>query len=119
LKEASKEGITVCEPVGKHHIGTSVINNRQLANERYDAKLFYARNKALQHLEPTEPEQKVPQWSRYKYCVAYWGRRFVDETPSDDGLVREHDERQPYIQQDIMDALINDHSCHSYRALSN
>jgi hypothetical protein len=68
--KASKEGIAVCEPVGKH-IGTSVINNRQLASERYDAKLFYARDKALQHLEPTEPEQKVPQWRLYKYRVAY------------------------------------------------
>ena len=41
--KASKEGIAVCEPIGKHHIGTSVINNRQLASERYDAKFFYAR----------------------------------------------------------------------------
>ncbi len=45
--KASKEGIAVCEPVGKHHIGTSVINNRQLASECYDAKNFYVRDKAL------------------------------------------------------------------------
>ncbi len=33
-------------------------------------------------------------------------------------LAREHDERQPFVMQDILDALIEGHSCHSYRALS-
>ena len=121
--KAAKEGVPICEPVGKH-IGTSVINNRQLASERYDAKFFYAREKALQYLEPTAPEQKTPQWRNYKFRVAYWGKQFEETTLTAEEmayyarLVREHDERQPYIQQDIMDALIHGHSCHSYRALS-
>jgi hypothetical protein len=40
--KTEKEGIVVGAPIGKH-IGTSVINNRQLARERYDAKFFNAR----------------------------------------------------------------------------
>ncbi len=44
--KAEKAGIVIGGTIGKH-IGTSVINNRQLARERYDAKCFYARQKAL------------------------------------------------------------------------
>ena len=49
---AEKEGIMIGGTIGKH-IGTSVINNRQLARERYDAKFFYARQKALMNCELT------------------------------------------------------------------
>jgi hypothetical protein len=63
--KASKEGISIGETVGKH-IGTSVINNRQLARERFDAKFFYAREKAMQSREATEPAQNVKKWQCYK-----------------------------------------------------
>ncbi len=101
-----------------------MITDRQLARERYDAKLFYAREKALQSREPTEAAQKVPEWRCYKYRVAFGGKRFeenvlsAEEMSYNSRLARKHDERQPYIQQDIMDALIHGHSCHSYRAQS-
>ncbi len=74
--------------------------------------------------EPPEAAQKVPEWQCYKYQVAYWGKVFAEkalddqEMPYYSRLAREHDERQPYIKQDILDALIEGHSCHSYRALS-
>jgi hypothetical protein len=121
--KAAKEGIGIGETIG-NHVGTSVINNRKLARERYDAKFFYAREKALQCREPTEFAQKVKEWQCYKYRVAFWGRRFdeklltAEEMTYYNRLMKEHDDRQPYVQQDILDALINGHSCHSYRALS-
>ncbi len=121
--KAAKEGIAIGETIGKH-MSTSVITNRQLARERYAAKFFFAREKALQSREPTEPAQKVKEWQCYKYRVAFWGQRFEANvlTPEEISyyarLAREHDERQPYIKQDILDALILGHSCHSYRALS-
>jgi hypothetical protein len=121
--KAEKEGRVVGTTIGKH-IGTSVISNRQLARERYDAKFFYAREKALTNLEPTLATQKVPEWDSYKYRVAYWGLVFADKAQDEQDisyylrLAREHDERQPFIQQEILDALIEGHSCRSYRALS-
>ncbi len=121
--KAAKEGIAKGETIGKH-MGTSVITNRQLVRERYDEKFFYAREKALQSREPTEPAHKVKEWQCYKYRVAFWGQRFEENvlTPEEMSyyarLAREHDERQPYIKQDILDTLILGHSCYSYRALS-
>jgi hypothetical protein len=56
--------------------------------------------------------------------VAYWGKVFAEQVVDEQNmsycsrLAREHDERQPFIQQEILDALIEGHSCHSYRALS-
>jgi hypothetical protein len=113
--KAAKEGIPIGETIGKH-MGTSVITNRQLARERYDAKFFYAREKALQSREQTEPAYKVKEWQCYKYRVAFWGKRFEENVLTAEEmsyyarLAREHDERQPYIQQDIMDSLILGHS---------
>ncbi len=68
----------------------------------------------------------MPEWQYYKFRVTYWGKLWADTCKELDAqemsyysrLAREHDERQPYIQQDILDALIEGHSCHSYRALS-
>ncbi len=88
------------ETVG-NHVGTSVINNRKLARERYDAKFFYAREKALQCREATEPDQKVKEWQCHKYRVAYCGRRFDENVLTDEEisyyhrLAREHDDWQP------------------------
>jgi hypothetical protein len=75
--KAEKEGmvILVSATIGKH-IGTSVISNRQLARERYDAKLVYARGKSLTNREPALAAQRVPEWECYKYRVAYWGQVF-------------------------------------------
>jgi hypothetical protein len=62
--KAEKDGIVIGGTIGKH-IGTSVINNRQLARERYDAKFFYARQKALMNSEPPKDQQKVKEWQNY------------------------------------------------------
>jgi hypothetical protein len=67
---------------------------------------------------------KVKEWQCHKYRIAFWGTRFdenvltAEEISYYNRLAREHDDRQPYVQQNILDALINGHSCHSYRALS-
>ncbi len=65
--KAEKEGIVIGGTIGKH-IGTSVINNRVIARERYDANCFYARQKALMNSEPPEDQQKVKEWQNYKYA---------------------------------------------------
>ncbi len=54
--KAEQDGIVIGGTIGKH-IGTSVINNRVLARERYDAKFFYARQKALTNTETPEDQQ--------------------------------------------------------------
>ena len=121
--KAEQDGIVIGGTIGKH-IGTSVINNRVLARERYDAKFFYARQKALTNTETPEDQQQVKEWQNYKYRVAYWGKVYAEQVVDEQDmsyysrLAREHDERQPFIQQEILDALIEGHSCHSYRALS-
>ncbi len=69
-------------------------------------------------------EQRVPDWSKYKYRVGYFGKIFDKNVLNGVDLslyeryAKEHDIRQPQIKDDIMDALIIVNNCHSYRALS-
>ncbi len=76
--KAEKNGIVIGPTIGKH-LGTSVISHRPLARERYDAKIFYARKKALLKCDPTEAGDKVPEWQCYKYRVVYWGKSFAEK----------------------------------------
>ena len=125
LKE-SKQGIIEVAP--KKHTDTSVINCRVLARERFNAKYFYTHEKAItsRDVDPmaTTQAQYRPEWLRYKYRVGYWGKEFdkLIETQQDvsayERMARQHDERQPFIQDEIMDALIHSNNCTSYRALS-
>ena len=105
------------------HTGTSVIDCRELARERYNAKHFYCHEQALSSREPMEAGMKTTLWNKYKHRVAYWGHIY-DKLVADGGDIsmytrkaREHDERQPYIQDDLLDAL-HRNNCTSYRALS-
>ena len=122
LKE-SKQSYTAVTTI-KKHTGTSVIDCRDMARERYNAKHFYCHHQALTSREPTEDDMITrPLWHKYKHRVAYWGIKF-DQLVAESGdvsmytrMAREHDERQPYIQDDLLDAL-HRNNCTSYRALS-
>ena len=66
---------------------------------------------------------KTALWHKYKHRVAYWGLKF-DKLVAEGGdvtmytrMAREHDERQPYVQEDLLEAL-HRNNCTSYRALS-
>ncbi len=121
LKEAKQGYTPVITP--KKHIGTCVIACRDMARERYNAKNFYSHQHALSSRNPSEKDMKTPLWLKYKHRVAYWGKQF-DNVVAEGGditmyerLAREHDERQPYVQDDLLDAL-HRNNCTSYRALS-
>ena len=121
LKEAKQGYTPVSTP--KKHIGTSVIDCREMARERYNAKHFYCHQNALSSRDPSEGDMNTQLWHKYKHRVAYWGQKFDmlvaeggDITPYE-RLAREHDERQPYVQDDLLDAL-HRNNCTSYRALS-
>ncbi len=112
----------------KKHTDTSVITCRVLARERFNAKFFYTHEKAItsRDLDPLSPTQSQyrDERLRYKYRVGYWGKEFdkLIETHQDvsayERMAKQHDERQPFIQEEIMDALIHSNNCTSYRALS-
>ena len=73
---------------------------------------------------PTSEDQRVPDWTKYKYRIGYFGKQFdkLVENGEDISqytrLAKQHDVRQPFIKEDILDALMVVNNCHSYRALS-
>ncbi len=72
--------------------------------------------------DPTENDQKTELWLKYKHRLAYWRKRFV-ATCGDMSfytrIAKEYDQCQPFIQGDILDALILSNNCTaSFRALS-
>ncbi len=107
-------GIALVGDVAKPNAykGQSVIESRELALERYNPKFFYAHEKAMVTRTPTCDDQKVPAWNIYKYRVGHFGKEYdtIVENGGDVShyirLVKQHDVRQPYIKDDIMDALI-------------
>jgi hypothetical protein len=123
LKE-QKMGVTVKQNIPTKHTGQFVIDCRELARERYNPKFFYCHEQAMLWREPTCDEQRVPEWSKYKYRVGYFGTKFdvCVENNEDlsfyERLAKEHDIRQPFIKDEIMDALMQVNNCLSYRALS-
>ncbi len=56
--------------------------------------------------------------------MGYWGKEFdkliatEQDVSAYERMARQHDERQPFIQEEIMDALLHTNNCTSYRALS-
>ena len=96
LKE-SKQSYTAVTTI-KKHTGTSVIDCRDMARERYNAKHFYCHHQALTSREPTEDDMITrPLWHKYKHRVAYWGIKF-DQLVAEGGdvsmytrMAREHD----------------------------
>ncbi len=121
LKESKQSYTAVITP--KKHTGTSVTDCREMARERYNARHFYCHHQALASRDPTEDDTKTTLWHKYKHRVAYWGFKF-DKLVAEGGdvtmyprMAREHDERQPYVQEDLLEAL-HRNNCTSYRALS-
>jgi hypothetical protein len=63
-------------------------------------------------------------WTKYKYRIGQFGNQFdkLVENGEDISeytrLAKQHDVRQPFIKEDILDALMVVNNCHSYRALS-
>jgi hypothetical protein len=107
-------------PVNK---GLSVIESRELALERFNPKFFYAHEQAMMMRNPTCADQRVPDWNKYKYRIGCFGKHFdkLVENGEDISqytrLAKQHDVRQPFIKEDILDALKLGNNCHSYRAL--
>ncbi len=106
LKESKQSYTSVTTP--KKYTGTSVIDCREMARERYNAKHFYCHHQALTSRAPMEDDMLTPLWHKCKHRVAYWGKQF-DQLVAEDGdvtmytrMAREHDERQPYIQGDLL-----------------
>ncbi len=70
-----KMGIALVGDVAKPNVykGQSVIENRELALERYNAKFFYAHEKAMVTGTPTCDDQRVPDWTiSEKSMTQYW-----------------------------------------------
>ena len=124
--KTQKMGISTLADVSKspEYKGHSVIESRQLALERYNPKFFCAHEQAMLHRNPTSEEQRVPEWRKYKYRTAFFGKQFEqmvangEDTSQYTRFAKQHDARQPYIKEDIMDALMVVNNCLSYRALS-
>jgi hypothetical protein len=121
LKEAKQGYTSVITP--KKHMGTSVVDCREMVRKRFNAKHFYSLQQALFSHDTTEENMNPQLWHKYKHRVAYRGNKF-DNLVAEGGdiipyerLAREHDERQPYIQEDLLDAL-HRNNCTSYRALA-
>ena len=124
--KSEKMGITITPDVTNSPVnkGLSVIESRELAQERYNPEFFYAHEHAMMMRNPTLEDQRVPEWTTYKYRIGYFGKQFdkLVERGEDYSeytrLAKQHDVRQPYIKEDILDALKLGKNCHSYRALS-
>jgi hypothetical protein len=74
LKEAKQGYTSVITP--KKHIGTCVIDCREMARERFNAKHFYSHQQALFSRDTTEENMNPQLWHKYKHRVAYWGNKF-------------------------------------------
>jgi hypothetical protein len=120
-----KVGMRLSDDSPTRHKGLSVIECRELARERYNPKFFYSHEQAMLTRDPTCDAQRVPEWKKYKYRVGYFGKMFDDIVSKGEDislyerLAKEHDAQQPYIKDDIMDALKMVNNCRSYRLLSN
>jgi hypothetical protein len=74
--------------------------------------------------DPTCKAQRVPEWKLYKHRVGYFGKIYDDQVAKSEDMLhyerlsKEHDARQPYIKEDIMDALKMVHNGLSYRVLT-
>ncbi len=85
-----------------------MIESRQLALERYNPKFFYAHEQAMIHRNPTSEEQRVPEWRKYKYRIAFFGNQYDEMVANGEDtshykiFAKQHDARQPYIKEDIL-----------------
>ncbi len=100
--------------------GSSVIDNLELCIERYTQKYFYAKEKAMSG-DPPLITPMPKEWNYFTYRMAYWGGEYENVKEQHhhylSRLVRQHLARQPFIKDEILDALKGD-ICRSYRSLT-
>jgi hypothetical protein len=137
-----KMGRPLGETKPTKHTGQFVIECRELARERFNPKFFYSHQNAMlskdcteedmrvpewklyKYRDCTEEDMRVPEWKLYKYRVGYFGKKYEDLVAKGEDmshyvrLAKEKDARQPYIKDDILDALKMCNNCMSYRELS-
>jgi hypothetical protein len=110
--------------------GTSValpktaIDNRSIARDFYTPRFFFPREKAMGTTILLDKNGNMyPGWTTYQTRHKQWGLIYDDEVKKGtdmsryERMEREHDARQPFVQQDLIEAL-QANVCRSYRQLS-
>jgi hypothetical protein len=92
--------------------GKTAIDNRAIARDFYTPRFFYAREKAMGTTVLLDKFEKTyPGWDNYQTRHKHWGLRFDDEMEMGrdmsryERMEREHDARQPFVEQDLIEAL--------------
>ncbi len=103
----------------------TAIDNRFIAREFYTPRFFYAREKAMEE-EILSDAKGAPLdgWGSYQRRFGHWGKDWDSKIGNDyfeparyERMAREHDARQPFIEEELLDAL-KSNVCTSYRQLS-
>ncbi len=106
-------------------VGKTVIDNRAIARDYYTPRFFYAREKAIMGTTILLDKfgKSYPNWNNYQFRHKQWGLIYDDQVEMGiemsryERMEREHDARQPFVEQDLIDAL-EANVCRSYRQLS-
>ena len=105
--------------------GKTAIDNRELASEWYTPRFFYAREKAMSSdILRNDKGEPLDGWDTYQRRFGHWGTDWDEQTlnitfeqAKYQRMAREHDGRQPFIQEELLDALKHN-VCTSYRQLA-
>ena len=105
--------------------GLTAIDNRGIASEFYTPRFFYARAKAMSgDVLCNGNGQPLDGWESYARRFGHWGRDWDQQIlishfdqAKYQRMAREHDARQPFIQEELVEALRNN-VCTSYRQLA-
>ncbi len=105
-------------------VGRTAIDNRAIARDFYTPRFFYAREKAIGNTILLDKFGKsYPTWNNYQTRHKQWGLIFDDQVEMGiemsryERMEREHDARQPFVEQDLIEAL-QANVCRSYMQLS-
>jgi hypothetical protein len=105
-------------------IGRTAIDNRAIARDFYTPRFFFAREKAMGTTILLDKYGKsYPNWNNYQFRHKEWGKIYDDQVEMGiemtryERMEREHDARQPFVEQDLIEAL-QANVCRSYRQLS-
>ena len=89
--------------------GATAIDNRALAKMKFTPRFFFAR----MHAMAADPPPSVPElWQKYSVRYEYYGAEYDDKAKKGDDLscwdrmAREHDARQPFIQQELVQVIV-------------
>ena len=108
-----------------HNKGMTAIDNRAIAMEWYTPRFFYAREKAMStDILRNDKGEPLDGWETYQRRFGHWGKDWDEQTLSItfeqanyQRMAREHDARQVFIQEELLDALKHN-VCTSYRQLA-